>query len=79
MDCSPQLAAKIIADAKHSTIELIKQHDSERKMIYNSLPPEYKKLFDRYINLDYRIFNLNMCLQEQQNYLVNDRKRKRES
>jgi len=79
MDCSPQMAAKIIADAKHSTIELIKQHDSERKMIYNSLPPEYKKIFDRYIHLDYRIFNLNMCLQEQQNYLVNDKKRKRES
>jgi len=75
---SLELATKIITDAKESTIELIRQHDSERKMIYNSLPPEYKILFDRYIHLDYRIFNLNNCLQEQHNYLVNEKKRKRE-
>ncbi len=76
---STDLAVKIIKKAKENTINLILQHDAERKRIYNSLLPEQRLIFDRYLELDYRIFNLNNILEEQYKYLENDKKRKRES
>ena len=72
------LAVKIIKQAKVNTRELILQHHAERTRIYNSLNHEQKLIFDRYLELDYRIFNLNNILDQQNNYIKNDKKRKRE-
>ena len=74
---SKDIAVKIIKQAKENTRELILQHDAERKRIYNSLNREQKLIFDRYLELDYRIFNLNKMLDQQNNYLENHKKRKR--